>query len=57
MWRWSGEQNRPSADHAERSLPRPADDPRQHAGLKRVGNVRNNSRDLAEPVIEQDLLL
>jgi hypothetical protein len=24
---------------------------------KRVGNVRNNSRDLAEPVIEQDLLL
>jgi len=26
VWRWSAEQSRRSDDHAERSLPRPADD-------------------------------
>jgi putative SOS response-associated peptidase YedK len=52
--RWLGEQ-----PATEQALLVPCADERLRIWPvhKRVGNVRNNSHDLAEPVIEPDLLL
>ena len=54
---WFGEQ--PATEQELKALLVPCGDERLRIWPvhKRVGNVRNNSRDLAEPVIEQDLLL
>jgi putative SOS response-associated peptidase YedK len=54
--RWLGEQ--PATEQELQALLVPCADERLKIWPvhKRVGNVRNNSRDLAEPVIEQDLL-
>ena len=55
--RWLGEQ--PATEQELKALLVPCADERLMIWPvhKKVGNVRNNSRDLAEPVIEQDLLL
>ena len=55
--RWLGEE--PATEGELKALLTPCADERLKMWPvhKKVGNVRNNSRDLAEPVIEQDLLL
>jgi putative SOS response-associated peptidase YedK len=54
--RWLGEQ--PATEDELKALPMPCADERLKMWPvhKKVGNVRNNSSDLADPVIEQDLL-
>jgi putative SOS response-associated peptidase YedK len=54
--RWLGEQ--PATEDELKALLTPCADERLKMWPvhKKVGNVRNNSRDLAEPVVEQDLL-